>query len=543
MAEPPDAWRDPRIPALDKCVLRYVLDKWAASQPEKDYAVFADGERWSYAETQRRARATAAALLKLGVKQGDHVACWLPIGKHALQAMLGINYLGAVYVPFNTAYRGSLLEHVLDNSDARVLIADATLIERLGDVATALVEQVVVVAGETQPIAGLEMLNEAAFALEGIAVPAPERVIQPWDTQSIIYTSGTTGPSKGVLSSYLHAYSNMGPEAWPVVRQDDRYLVTLPMFHVGGSFICNIMLCHGASVAIDAEFSTERFWATVKKTGATMVFLLGVMATFLAKRPPCADDRDHTMRLMFMVPLLDDVAAFADRFGVAVYTIFNMTEVATPTFSAPNPQQPGTCGRVRDGVEVRLVDEFDCEVAPGTVGEMVVRMDRPWGMNHGYYKNPQATVSAWRNGWFHTGDAFRQDDDGNFYFVDRIKDAIRRRGENISSYEVETEVAAYADVREAAAIPVPNEYGDDDVMVVVAPVNDVALAPEALFDFLIPRMAHFMLPRYVRVVDELPKTPTAKVQKHKLRDAGVTKGTWDREAHGIRVTRHGVQRA
>ena len=346
-----------------------------------------------------------------------------------------------------------------------------------------------------------------------------------------------------ILSSYLHAYSNTGPEAWPVIRADDRYLVTLPMFHIGGSFICNTMLCHGGSVAIDSEFSTDRFWATVKKTGATVVFLLGVMATFLAKRAPSPEDRDHNMRLMFMVPLMDDVASFAERFGVDVYTIFNMTEVATPTFSAPNPRQLGTCGRVRDGVEVRLVDAFDCEVELGTVGEMIVRMDRPWSMNHGYYKNPHATVDAWRNGWFHTGDAFRQDEGGNFYFVDRIKDAIRHRGENISSFEVESEVVAYPGVLEAAAIPVANDYGDDDVMIVVAPLAPGAVEANALFDFLVPRMAHFMLPRYVRVVDALPKTPTAKVQKHLLRAAGIDADTWDRDAEGIRVTRRGVVRA
>ena len=208
--------------------------------------------------------------------------------------------------------------------------------------------------------------------------------------------------------------------------------------------------------------------------------------------------------------------------GVDVYTIFNMTEVATPVFSELNPTQLGTCGRARDGVEVRLVDENDCEVAPGEVGEMMVRMDRPWAMNHGYYKNPEATVKAWRNGWFHTGDAFRRDAEGNLYFVDRMKDAIRRRGENISSFEVESEVAANPAVREAAAIPVPSELGEDEVMVVIAPVAEQRIDPEALFDFLVPRMAHFMLPRYIRVVDELPKTPTAKVQKHLLREDGVT---------------------
>jgi crotonobetaine/carnitine-CoA ligase len=176
-------------------------------------------------------------------------------------------------------------------------------------------------------------------------------------------------------------------------------------------------------------------------------------------------------------------------------------------------------------------------VAPGEVGELILRTDRPWAMNHGYYKNPQATAEAWRNGWFHTGDAFRYDEEGYYYFVDRIKDAIRRRGENISSFEVESEVNAFEDVLETAAIPVPSELGEDDVMIVVAPLAGKEISARALFDFLTPRMAHFMLPRYIRVIAELPKTPTQKVQKHLLRSDGITADTWDREAEGIKVKR------
>ena len=195
---------------------------------------------------------------------------------------------------------------------------------------------------------------------------------------------------------------------------------------------------------------------------------------------------------------------------------------------------------VRKGVEARVVDENDCEVAPGETGELILRTDRPWSMNHGYYKNPEATAKAWRNGWFHTGDGFKYDADGYFYFVDRIKDVIRRRGENISSFEVEAEVNAFADAGEAAAIPVPSELGEDEVMVVVAPAPGKSVTPLELFRFLEPRMAHFMLPRFIRVVDELPKTPTQKVQKHLLRNDGVTPDTWDREAEGIVVKREKI---
>jgi len=198
---------------------------------------------------------------------------------------------------------------------------------------------------------------------------------------------------------------------------------------------------------------------------------------------------------------------------------------------------PGTCGRRREGVELRIVDANDCAIPDGQVGELIVRSDTPWTLNSGYFKDPEATARAWRNGWFHTGDAFRRDADGNYFFVDRMKDAIRRRGENISSFEVEVEIVAHPRVRECAVVAVPNETAEDDVLAVVATVPGATLDPLDLLEFLRPRLAHFMLPRYVRVLDDLPRTPTQKVEKHVLRSAGVTPDTWDREKAGVRVGR------
>jgi crotonobetaine/carnitine-CoA ligase len=301
-----------------------------------------------------------------------------------------------------------------------------------------------------------------------------------------------------------------------------------------------VMLARGASVAIAEQFSTDRFWEVVRKTESTVVFLLGVMATFLLKRPPAPEDRQHKVRVAFMVPLTDDAQAFKERFNIDIYTIFNMTEISSPIVSEPNPRKRGTCGRARPGVEVRLVDGNDCEVPIGTIGEMLVRCDRPWAMNSGYNANPAATAKAWQNGWFHTGDAFRQDEEGYFFFVDRMKDAIRRRGENISSFEVEAEVCAHPDVREAAAIAVPSELSEDEVMIVVAAVPGRSIDHMSLSTFLMSRMPYFMVPRYIRVLDELPKTPSAKVLKTELRKEGVTSDTWDREAAGLRARRENL---
>jgi len=479
----------------------------------------------------------AVGLQRQGVKQGDFVLCWQPTSPEMLLTYYALNYLGAIFVPINTAYRGGLLEHVIANSGATIAIVHADLVPRLRDVKLASLERLIVtgqgdVASAPLPAVPFASLSGRESELQPLARP-----IEPWDTQSIIYTSGTTGPSKGVLSSYLHMYTNPGPEAWYFVDGNDRFLVNMPMFHIGGMGLPFAMLVRGGSIVLPERFSTDTFWPLVRSTEVTVVFLLGVMATFLLKAPPGPQDRDHKVRKTFIVPLSDGAQEFHERFGTDVYTIFNMTEISSPIVSEPNPKVRGTCGKVRPGVEVRLVDENDCEVPIGTVGEMIVRADRPWAMNHGYNKNPEATARAWRNGWFHTGDAFRMDADGNFFFVDRIKDAIRRRGENISSFEVEAEIVRFPAVREAAALAVPSELGEDEVMAVVAPAPGQTIDPAQLIEFLRDRLAYFMIPRYVRILPELPKTPSSKVLKTQLRTDGITADTWDREKAGIVVRR------
>jgi carnitine-CoA ligase len=527
---------DPRVPARDRVVTRDLMDRFDRECPDKVYIEFGDnGEQWTYRDFRTMVIQTAIGLQQLGVAQGDHVLVWLPNSREHLRVFFAINYLGAVFVPINTAYKGAVLAHVIDNADAKLAIVHADLAPRLEGVPLASLKAAVVV-GERRVCPGLPTHFYADVLLPKSGTLAPlARPIEPWDAQSIIYTSGTTGPSKGVLSSYLHIYTNAGPETWTCVTGEDRFLVNMPLFHIGGMGVVFVMFVRGGSVSFIERFDTATFLDTVRRTKTTATFLLGVMASFLEKLPERADDADTPLRLVFMVPLAGDIAAFSKRFGCEVYTIFNMTEISTPIISEPNPLVRGTCGKQRAGVDVRLVDDHDCEVPIGTVGEMLVRTDRPWGMNSGYYKNPSATAAAWRNGWFHTGDAFRKDAEGYYYFVDRIKDAIRRRGENISSFEVEADVLAHPAVREVAAIGVPNAMSEEDVLVVVAPVDGHRIDPAALLDFLRPRMAHFMIPRYVRVLPELPKTATSKVMKHELRQQGVTADTWDREAAGIQV--------
>ncbi|MFT4825182.1 MAG: crotonobetaine/carnitine-CoA ligase [Halioglobus sp.] len=530
------ATTDPRVPARDVCVTRYLLQRWDREIPEKIFAVFEDGETWSYSQLHTKVQQLAAGLAREGVERGDHVAVWMFDGKESILTFFAINYLGAVFVPFNTAYKGKILEHVLDNSDGKLLVAHTQLVDRLAGIDTASISKVLCVGDAPGPME-LPSCQYSELLESNTKVPDLDSPIEPWHTQSIIYTSGTTGPSKGVLSSYLHIFTNAGPETWHFVTGEDRFLINMPIFHIGGMGVIFVMLCRGGSIAVMDSFTTEKFWPFVRETKTTSFFLLGVMTTFLLKEPPTPQDKDHDVRVAFMVPLTETCIEFYERFGIDVYTIFNMTEISSPIVSEPNPTRRGTCGKVRPGVDVRLVDENDCEVALGEIGEMIVRTDRPWGMNSGYYKRPDATAQAWRNGWFHTGDCFRQDEEGYYYFVDRMKDAIRRRGENISSFEVEAEVVAFPSVREAAAYAVPSELGEDEVMIAVAAVDGSTIDHAQLMEFLGERMAYFMIPRYVRVLDELPKTASSKVMKHLLRNEGVTADAWDREQHSIRFKR------
>lgn len=525
---------DRRIPPPQDCVLAYQLEHWAAAKPDDLFVSFEGGERWTWAEALDQTRRAAAGLRAMGVKKGDHVLSWQPNNREALLTWFGLNYLGAVYVPVNIAYKGKLLEHVVRLSDARLMVCHSELLQRLDGLDRGALTDVIVTRGNAQ-LDGLTCHPAGTLqARTGLnAIPDP---VAPWDTQYIIFTSGTTGPSKAVLSSYVQGHG-MGSVAHDYIDQNDHTLVNLPLFHVGGTVYFNIALGTGSSCHLDSHFKTDTFWQTVRDEGITNTLLLGAIVTFLNKLPERPDDKDHSLRKAICVPWNEDARRLGKRHDITLRTTFNMTEVSSPMVSEPYPSEAGTCGRARPGVEARVVDENDCEVAPGTAGELIVRTDTVWGLNHGYYKDSEATARAWRNGWFHTGDGFRYDENGNFYFVDRIKDAIRRRGENISSFEVEAEVNAHPDVAETAAVPVPSSYNEDEVLIVVVPTQGRSIDPRALFDHLRGRMAHFMLPRFIRIIDDLPKTPTQKVQKHILRDVGVTDDTWDREKAGITIKR------
>lgn len=523
-------------------MVRYALDRHAAAKGDELCAVFEGGERWTYADTLAAVRSAAAGLQALGIGRGDRVLVMMPNSAVGIMTLLAVNYLGAVFVPINIAYRGAILEHVVMDSRAVLAIVHPRLVGRLLEVPPGALRSIVVAAPgyEGERPAGLGIHDGSALQGDGGALQPLDEPIQPWDLQSIMYTSGTTGRSKGVLSSYMHSFSALNPDTWTCTRADDRHLLHMPIFHIGGAFMATTALCVGASVGVVAAFKTDTFWDSVRELGVTSVFLLGSMATFLLKQPPSPRDREHGLRHVMIVPLGVSGPPFRERFGVDVFTLFNMTEISTPLMSSANPSKPNVCGRPRPGVETRLVDANDRPVPPGQAGELMIRTAAPWAMSHGYHDNPDATAAAWRNGWFHTGDAFIRDRDGDYYFVDRLKDTIRRRGENVSSFEVELELLSHPSIREAAAVAVPSESSEDEILAVLAPVAGCTLNPIEVIEHLRSRLPHFMLPRFIRILPELPKTPTAKVEKHVLRGEGCTPDTWDRERAGVQVRRERI---
>jgi crotonobetaine/carnitine-CoA ligase len=522
------------LPDANACVIRYILDRRATERPDHILGVFTNDDPWTWGQAVADVRALAALLRRSGVRQGDRVATWLPNGRDAVTAWFAINYIGAVYAPLNIAYRARSLAHGLQLSGATVMIAHPDLVARLGEIdPTALTSLIV-----DRDIAAPHGLGVEAWPRGTVGETSDlplDRPIAAHDLASIILTSGTTGPSKGVEVTYAQSW--FSATGHPIPQSDrDRGLVQAPLFHVSGMGPVMRALVAGGSFAVLERFNTRTFWEDVRALGATTATVMSSMASFLLSAPQSEAERETTLTTMLVAPLTPDTIALATRAGVSHYTVFSMSETALPITSEMSPTKIGVCGRPRGGITARIVDANDIEVPRGTTGELTLRSDQPWAISAAFFGDDGATARAWRNGWFHTGDAFRIDEDGDYQFVDRIKDAIRRRGENISSYEVEAEVTAHADVADCAAIAVPSEHGEDEVMIVVETVAGAAVTAEALLTFLRPRMPHFMLPRYIRFMPSIPRTPTEKIQKQMLRDDGVTADTWDRDRAGIKVT-------
>jgi crotonobetaine/carnitine-CoA ligase len=535
-----------QFPTREQCAVPDLLAARAAAVPDKPFLLF-DEETWSYGDAAREAWRTANAFINAGVGFGDYVSVWMPTSPDVLRAWFGANAAGAVYSPLGLAARGSYLEHTLNLAESKVLVAHHQLVDRLVGLNIPTLELVVLVGGEPEvelpwrTTTLEELLDGASDERPTLAQP-----VEPWHDLSLIYTSGTTGPSKGVRASHAAFWNYARCFILPYVTEEDRYLNSLPMFYTAGTGITYSMLLAGGSVALNKGFNPRTFWDDVRKFDATITIAIHGMVIFLLDQPPSPEDRNHTLRTVYMGPLSRH-KEFAERFGVSIYTAYGMTEVPVPIVSDLHPEDERSCGRAADPVnyELRLVDEHDVPVPVGTPGELVARHALPWTINSGYKNMPEATANAWRNGWFHTGDEFTQDEEGNFYFLDRKKDVIRRRAVNISSYEVEAEVISHPLVKDVAAIAVKNpdleeQAGDEEVKVCVVLEPGAELDPAELIEYLSERMPRHWIPRFVEYMDELPRTESHKLKKSDLRDAGITPETWDREKAGIKFKREAL---
>jgi crotonobetaine/carnitine-CoA ligase len=485
----------------------------------------------------------AGMLRGLGVTAGDTVVNFQPHRLDSYLSWLGIAWLRAVEVPVNTGYRARMLQYLIENSLARVLIVAETFLDRLVEVAPQLGgNRVLVVPDATGPLPALPFpvldgraLLEAAEPADDLAGPEAS------DVSSMIYTSGTTGPSKGVGVTWASLAEILGILPPDVVPEGQSYYSIYAGFHIAGKAAFYVSQLLDRRLVFRDVFSVNHYWDDVRRFGCAFGGLVGGMASLLLAQPEKPDDADNPMRGVIMAPLIPDLERFRRRFDVRVCTAYGMTEIAYPFASGWELANPTSCGRLRSGppgYQVRVVDERDRDVGPDRIGELIVRTEEPHIITPGYFGMPEKSAEIWRGGWFHTGDGFRHDREGNFYFADRIKDAIRRRGENISSFEVEAGVNEHPAVLESAAIGVPSEHSEDEVKVIVVLRPGAALDPKELIEFLAPRMPRFMIPRYVEIAVALPKTDaTQRTRKHELRASALNDRTWDREAAGLELPR------
>jgi crotonobetaine/carnitine-CoA ligase len=511
-----------------------VLAAAVADDPARRF-LHCDGRDLTVGQLDDASSRIAGALGEWGIARGDRVAVMMANVPDFLDVWFGIVRRGAIEVPVHAAYRGPLLAHILAESGARILFCDAGFVARLAGLELPALERIVVRGAldpDPDPATPLPHipLHELAEALASAPAGDLPQVV-PEDVSCLLYTSGTTGPSKGVVLQHSAnvqlARSNV--DLMEYTPADVLY-TAFPLFHVNAKFtsVTSTLLC-GARLVLDDRFSASGFWDRAREHGVTSFNYMGSLLTILAKQPPRPDDRDHPVVRAYggaCAPALWPL--FEERFGVRLHEHYGMTETGITTRNTRTDRRVGSIGRAAPVYDVRVADPDDREVPVGEVGEIQVRPRQPDVMLREYWGRPDATIAAFRNLWFHTGDRARMDADGFFYYVDRLKDSIRRRGENVSSFELEGVVDAFPGVVESAAYGVPSELGEDEVMIAVVPDPSAPLDVAALLAHCERNVAHFAVPRYVRVVEALPKTASQRVQKFLLREQGVTAETVER---------------
>ncbi|MGE2689763.1 AMP-binding protein [Mycolicibacterium pulveris] len=508
---------------LRDSVLSTVVEQWAARDPDRVCIVQDDGIKVTYRELDQRASAIAAVLRDRGLQPGDRVATLVPNDVRAIYLMLALNKIGAIEVPVNPGLVGASLRHVLHDAAPRAAVIDCGHREAIEaalppDTCRLIVD--VIPERGAQPT-GPDVLDDI-IAKPGASV---KTCALGSDTASIMYTSGTTGLPKGAVLPH-RATVLIGQRTVQALRlgSDDTLIAVLPIFHGGGKYMnVGAALIAGARLVLVRKFSASKFWDQARQHRATVAHMVVSMAHFLLAQPESAADRTNDITRALVVPAPQALKeAFGQRFGIPIFEMYGATEINIPILNSPDGVVPaGSCGKPVLPFEVRIVDEYDRELPPGEVGEICIRCAEPWAMTTGYWNQPAESLNVLRNFWFHTGDAGRLDEDGHFFYVDRLKEMIRRRGENISPRIVEDAINTIDGVVECGAYPVPSEFGEDEIAVAVVAEPGREPTLEHIRAVCVEALPRFAIPRYIRFVDELPKTETAKVQKYKLKQQGL----------------------
>ena len=518
------------MPTIDR-----LLDLRAADRADTTFLRFSLGDL-TYGDARSRSTGLAHGLADLGVQRGDLVPVLLPNGHTFAITWLALCTLGAVSTLLNTAFRGPSLAHALNLSGAETVITDSRFVENVAAISEDLghLRRLVVLRAADQPLPalpGIEVIDYESLATGLTASIAAGHSVA--DPSMVLFTSGTTGPSKGCMLSHRYAVRQAQLMIENLqLRTDDVLYCPFPMFHIDATVLTVIpAMLLGTTAVIGDRFSASGFWDEIRRSGATVFDFMGATLTMLHKRPERVDDVDNPARLGWGVPVPEFADEFERRFGVQLVELYGSTDAGVPMYHpVDKPRRQGSCGRAIPQYDVRLVDGTGAEVGVDEIGEIVVRPNEPSLMSDGYYGMPETSMQTRRDLWFHTGDLARRDADGYFYFVGRRADSIRRRGENISAFEVEEVVKLHPAVLDAAVYGVPSELTEDDVMVAIVVRPGHHANPTDLVEFCGSRMGRHMVPRYVEILEALPKTPTEKVEKAVLRERGVTSATWDRDA-------------
>ena len=535
----------PTISDRSNWTLPYVLNLRASTHKNSVYLEIPDSNiKYTFGEIYDQASLIGSGLLNRGHEFGDRIAIMMPNRAEYILGWFGCGLAGLAEVPINTAYRGPFLEHQIRTVCPTGLIVHDSFVDRFVESADACssFKKIYLVGDEQTDLdVAMSKLKDAGFDTELFSdLLLSERVKLPSvsakDLASVFFTSGTTGLSKGVTMTHAHMFFE-ADECVSLTRLTDRdcYMSVGPLFHGNAQFLAAYpALLAGAKFVLHKKFSASRWSKWILDSGATVTNFVGVMMDFVWKQEPSSEDSMNKLRCIFAAPTASSIVdGFKKRFGIERFVeVFGLTETSMPIMTPYDSERPaGAVGKaVSSWFDVLLANpETDEEVADGELGELLVRPRFPFTMTVGYFGMPEKTTEALRNCWFHTGDGLRRDGDGWYYFVDRLKDSIRKRGENISSYEVEQAILQNESIKECAVIAVPaeQEAGEDEVMAFLVPVPGKEISPAEVWEYCERNLPYFAIPRYLRFINELPKTPSEKVQKAILRESGKDLSTHD----------------